>query len=148
MSEQAILSDFSRICHVLDILDVHPEYAPYGRKFDEEFNKTKDRIKVRTLRIERAWDWRDRVFKSFHCSLVDPQSCNQMAFFAHRWILQKYFCHRMNPMIVGRRAPLSKNQCFAWWTYYWEHRYMRDLDKAVNVIVGNFEKWDVWGEEE
>lgn len=148
MSESTIRSDFERISKVLAILYDNPEYAPkvLRREYNHDFNRTNDSALTRVLKIERAWDWRERVYNSFRCAL--PQSCNQMSHFAGYSQFQKDFCQRLDPKVTHGWIPLERHHCFAWWNYYWRGRYTKPVDRATGIIVRNFDRWRVWGEEE
>lgn len=148
MSESSILSDFERICKVIDVLYDDPTYSPLHlkRQYDNDFNPTHDGQVTKILKIERAWDWRDRVYNSFRCAL--PKDCTQMAHFAHKGKLQRYFCQRFDPRIVHGWIPFERRHCWAFWSYYWNQEYIRELDRAVKIVCRNFDRWRVWGEEE
>ncbi len=43
------------------------EFYPRAVDLGPEFNPTRDRQKVKALRIESAWEWRSRVLASLRC---------------------------------------------------------------------------------
>lgn len=146
MSEASILWDYRLICKVLEVLHEEPEYSPpYLRREYDLMNPTHDTVKSRVIRIERTWDWRERVFKAFQCDLQAGATCTQMTQFIRYSSLMPCFCQRCDPAIRGW-MPLERHQCFAWWRYYWQQKYTKAVDRAVAVIARNFDRWRVWDE--
>lgn len=149
VSESSIRSDFERISKVLAILYDNPEYAPFNlsKDYGNDFNPTNDGIKTRILKIERAWDWRERIFHSFRCTL--PACCHQMDSIRNGTAMLDDFCHRVEREHSNGWIPFERHHCFAWWSYYCDGVYHgRSLDGAIWIISRNFDRWRVWVEDD
>ncbi len=68
MDERDVSSIYESICTVLAIFEGDVTFYPRSFDLTIEFNPSRDKHKVPTLRIESCWEWRSRVLSCFRTS--------------------------------------------------------------------------------
>lgn len=121
VSEMDFIYDFGRIKKVIDTLFTDEQYIPVFDGWSNEFNPTRDPPKNKMLRIERQWDWRDRVFKSLmnQAELPNHLRCR------YRWYL-------------------TITEEWVFWEYYRKGVWRPECGRAIVKVCRNFDRWKVW----
>jgi hypothetical protein len=140
MDENQILWDYDVICKVLETLFSDPLYIPRHEDF-HDLNPQHDKIKVKILKIEASWQWRDLVYKSVSCDREETLNCATAGYLAQYHASMPYFCGRINQRInAGRIIPLNPTECHAFWLYYWHGAWNKQAGYAVKKVLRNFNR--------
>lgn len=147
MDEHQSFSDYQRICRVLEILFDDVLFVPRNQDFSD-LNPERDGTKRRILKEEARWNWRDLVFRSFQCSTPSSDHCHCISEFILENECMPCFCCQLNEKWnIGRWIPLNRQECYAWWSYYWAGRWTQEAGCAIQKIVRTFERWGIFERE-
>jgi hypothetical protein len=134
-------AEIGRISSILYVFFTDPTYRPRDFTIQEELNPTKDKTKARILRLDQIVDWRLKIYSCFRCNLSRNVDCGQMAWFHGKHITMPHMCQRIYPHEQKyRRQYLNRQECWAFWHYYWAGAEEKELEGAVRKIGRNLDR--------